>query len=150
MLDFGIWWLDAHDMETLSIEALQDVDVASPQDLKPLAKTLDNIMKPSQALNDPHDVYNSWSCAQFNAKVWRIILRRLAPLSFWNKLIKTKKRQVGSRINLNLNLKINFLKVGSIPYENVYKYPITSSFFIVNFGKQLAELMKISLRRSSV
>ena len=59
MLDFGIWWLDAHDMETLSIEALQDVDVASPQDLKPLAKTLDNIMKPSQALNDPHDVHNS-------------------------------------------------------------------------------------------
>ena len=59
MLDFGIWCLDAHDMETLSIEALQDVDVASPQDLKPLAKTLDDIMTPSQALNDPHDVYNS-------------------------------------------------------------------------------------------
>ena len=46
-------------VETLRIEALQDVDVASPQDLKPLAKTLDNIMKPSQALNDPHDVCNS-------------------------------------------------------------------------------------------
>ena len=59
MLDFGIWWIDVHDIETLRFESLQDVDVASPQGLKPLAKTLDDIMKPSQALNDPHDVYNS-------------------------------------------------------------------------------------------